>query len=51
MLTLKPSDFQPAYENQVNFDHPYKTNSIDPQDKNSIFSGPTQKPSQFRSPR
>ena len=24
MLTLRPSDFWPAYKNQVNFDHPHK---------------------------
>ena len=24
MLTLEPSDFQPAYKNQANFDHPHK---------------------------
>ena len=40
ILTLKPSDFQPASKNQVKFHHPYKTNSIYPHQ--------TLKPSNFR---
>ena len=34
MLTLQPSELRPAYKNQVNFDHPKKTKSIDPYTKN-----------------
>ena len=49
MLTLKPSDFRPAYKHQLNFDKPHKTTSIDPQTENKAFSARTQKPSQIPS--
>ena len=43
MLTLKPSDFHPAYKSQVKFDHTQKTKSIDPQTKNKVSFDPAHK--------
>ena len=37
MLTIKRSDFRPAYKNQLNIDHQQKTKSIDPTLKQVVF--------------
>ena len=37
ILTLKPSDFRPAYQNQVNFDYPHKNQvDFDPHAQNQV---------------
>ena len=41
----KTSAFRPAHRSQVDFDHPYKTKSIDPHTKNKSFLARPQKPS------
>ena len=50
MLTLKPSDFRPAYKNQVNFDHPHKNQVNRSHTNYNQFSARTQEPSQFGPP-
>ena len=59
MLTLKPSDFRPAFKNQAHFDHshtsqvnrpPHKKQFIFvPHEKTKSIAIPALKPSQFRS--
>ena len=50
MLTLKTSDFRPAFKNQVNFDHPHDQISFIPILKSSQIRSPTLKSSQFGPP-
>ena len=47
MLALKPSDFGPAYKNQVNFDRPHNKINFIPTLKSSQIRSPTLKSSQF----
>ena len=52
MLTVKPSDFRPAYKNQVDFDHPHKNEvKVNAHSKTMSFSARTQRPNQFWFPR
>ena len=50
VLTFIPSDFRPAYKNQVLFDNRTKNKSIDPHGKNKSLSGRTQKRNIFLTP-
>ena len=50
MLTLKPIDFCPAYNNQVNGYHTQKPSQSPPTLETRAIFGPRKKPSQFRPP-
>ena len=48
MLTLKTSDFRPAYQDQVNYDHPHNNQiNVVPTLRSSQFVPPTQNQAYF----